>query len=93
MAECVIYLKIFGKLSYLRRHIRRVHEETIETPSASLKSEASENKLQAESEAPSSMSSKTLLNQIEEMNVERHPTEPVSVARSEGTATGDNVNR
>ena len=37
------------------------------------------------------MSSETLLNRIEEVNIERHPAEPVSVARSEGTATRANV--
>ena len=71
MAVCVICLKMFGKLSDLPQHIRRIYEEAIETPSASVKSDASESKLQAESEAPTSMSSETLLNRIEDIKVGR----------------------
>ena len=79
MAACLICCKMFSKLTDLRRHIRRVNEEATGTPSASVKSDtlsnSSENKLKTETKTSLSMSSETLLNRIQEMNVERHPAD------------------
>ena len=70
MAECIICLKMFGKVSDLCRHIRRVQEEATETPSASVKSNtlsiAYENKHKVDTRAPSPISSETLLNRIKD---------------------------